>query len=896
MHLPRCPFPCVGILLLTLLARAGAQVVINEVDVDQRGLDSAEFVELYDGGAGNTVLDGYVLVLYNGRNDSSYQTFDLSGHVTNPRGYFVIGNPGVSNVGLEVDPGGSGAFQNGADAVALYVGSIDAFPNQTAVTPEGLVDALVYGTDDGDDFELLDALTPGEIQVNEIDPTMGPDYSMSRVPDGGEPFASSAYVLQGPSPGFSNVVTEALSLRLGASEVEESAGAQAVEVTVARTGSTEFTATVAISLDDFTEAVAPGEISLPAGQSEAKFFIETVDDAWADGTQMVEIRVSSPGLMDSSTMLAILDDASDTLDVVINEVYPDDRDDANGDEEGALDGPGRDEFVELVNVTDAQIDLSNHTLHDTVAMRHRFPEGTLLEPACAIVVFGGGGVDEGNNPIFGGARVQKANGADEFGLGLNNSGDFVRILNPEGVEVAGLRYEATNGDDGSLVRNPDLTGEFVTHLEVEGGPLYSFSPGYTVEGQPFCQVMLELSLTIDPIMIDENAGESASTLTISRNGPTDAPLLVTLSNSDESEIDIPQRVEIPAGTATVTVPIHAVDDPAQDGDIVVTVIASAPDFLIGRAQIQVLDDADPPAMVVINELDADQPGNDTSEFVELYDGGVGRLPLDGFVVVLFNGAIGESYASYDLAGHLTNENGFFVLGDEAVAQVGLGIPDFALQNGADGVALYRGTGANFPNGSFPSEDDLVDAVIYGTDDDDATDLIDVLTPGQPQVNEGASNNEGSIGRRPDGGDPRISETFSTLTPTPGGPNESVSEESYALWAAGFEGLGHPLADPDGDARANVLEYALGTDPLWAEPSAPLRHGVVGGQFEVAISAMKTFPKDVVLRFEQSSDLLSWEARSSSTEHIEGGLRVLLSESLAEAPTSFIRVVVTVAAP
>ena len=54
-------------------------VVINEVDADQTGTDSAEFVELFDGGAGNTALDGLVLVLYNGSDDASYLAFDLDG-------------------------------------------------------------------------------------------------------------------------------------------------------------------------------------------------------------------------------------------------------------------------------------------------------------------------------------------------------------------------------------------------------------------------------------------------------------------------------------------------------------------------------------------------------------------------------------------------------------------------------------------------------------------------------------------------------------------------------------------------------------------------------------------------------------------------------------------------
>ena len=51
--------------------------------------------------------------------------------------------------------------------------------------------------------------------------------------------------------------------------------------------------------------------------------------------------------------------------------------------------------------------------------------------------------------------------------------------------------------------------------------------------------------------------------------------------------------------------------------------------------------ADPPlpgaTNVIINEVDADTPGNDTAEFVELFDGGSGNTPLNGLVVVFFAG-------------------------------------------------------------------------------------------------------------------------------------------------------------------------------------------------------------------------------------------------------------------
>ena len=66
----------------------GTDVVINEIDSDTPGSDDREFIELFDGGSGNTPLDGLVVVLYNGSSDEVYDAIDLSGFSTDTDGYF----------------------------------------------------------------------------------------------------------------------------------------------------------------------------------------------------------------------------------------------------------------------------------------------------------------------------------------------------------------------------------------------------------------------------------------------------------------------------------------------------------------------------------------------------------------------------------------------------------------------------------------------------------------------------------------------------------------------------------------------------------------------------------------------------------------------------------------
>ena len=107
----------------------------------------AEFVELYDGGVGNTALDGLVLVLFNGSDDASYDAVDLDGFTTNSAGFFVVDG--------SVFGGTSNLIQNGADGVGLFTGKDTDFPNDTPATTTNLLDAVVYGTNDADDTGLL---------------------------------------------------------------------------------------------------------------------------------------------------------------------------------------------------------------------------------------------------------------------------------------------------------------------------------------------------------------------------------------------------------------------------------------------------------------------------------------------------------------------------------------------------------------------------------------------------------------------------------------------------------------------------------------------------------------------------------------------------------------------
>jgi hypothetical protein len=174
------------------------------------------------------------------------------------------------------------------------------------------------------------------------------------------------------------------------------------------------------------------------------------------------------------------------------------------------------------------------------------------------------------------------------------------------------------------------------------------------------------------------------------------------------------------------------------------------------------------SQIVINELDCDTPSTDDREFIELKST-TPNFPLDGYVLVLFNGTGTQANLSYyviDLDGYITDVNGIFVIGNALVSPVpGKFLPDNIFQNGPDGVGLYLGSSSDFPNLTQATTNNLIDALVYDTSDPDVPTLMGLL--GQTiQWNENVNNlqTSQSLQRKNDG-------TFEAKLPTPGANND-----------------------------------------------------------------------------------------------------------------------------
>ncbi len=165
---------------------------------------------------------------------------------------------------------------------------------------------------------------------------------------------------------------------------------------------------------------------------------------------------------------------------VINEILADPALDLAGDANGdGIRDSSEDEFIEIVNVLDVDIDLSGAVLSDGAADRHVFPDGSVVGAQCSIVVFGGGSP----TGVFGGAAVQTA--STGF-LGFNNGGDSATLV-LDGRTLATYTYGPEGGNDESLTRDPDITGPepLVGHSTATGSGGALFSPGTAIDGSTF---------------------------------------------------------------------------------------------------------------------------------------------------------------------------------------------------------------------------------------------------------------------------------------------------------------------------------------------------------------------------------------------------------------------------
>jgi hypothetical protein len=204
------PFKLTTLLLIALVALTVIQtptqavsttLVINEVDYDQPGADSAEFIEIKNISGGSINLSGYELVLVNGGGGgaSLYATIPLSNRSLGPNDYHVIcrnvGNvPNCNQIvsNLTVENGASDNGNTTPDALAIrknstnhdilsYEGSVPGYTeSEGSILREDTIGVSLSRCADGLDTDnnstdfVVASITPGAANSCGTVPTATP--------------------------------------------------------------------------------------------------------------------------------------------------------------------------------------------------------------------------------------------------------------------------------------------------------------------------------------------------------------------------------------------------------------------------------------------------------------------------------------------------------------------------------------------------------------------------------------------------------------------------------------------------------------------------------------------------------------------------------------------------
>ena len=310
-----------------------------------------------------------------------------------------------------------------------------------------------------------------------------------------------------------------------------------VELVISRNGPTDEPLVVTLTNGDPDTTDTPATVTIPAGEDSVTVLIDPVDEDIVDGDTVAPVTATAPDYAPATQAVLVEDDDAPALTIAPA---------ANTPIDPATGNPLIEE-----NGAPTEIVISRNTPTDEpleVFLTNGDPSETDV-PVSVIIPAGETSVTVDIAPLD-----------DDL-----VDGDQVSTITATAPGLAPATQDVTVGDDDDL------------ELSIEPSPNQPVDPATGL-----------------PVTQEDGAPVE---LVISRNGPTDEPLVVTLTNGDPDTTDTPATVTIPAGEDSVTVLIDPVDEDIVDGDTVAPVTATAPDYAPATQAVLVEDD-DAPALTI----------------------------------------------------------------------------------------------------------------------------------------------------------------------------------------------------------------------------------------------------------------------------------------------------------
>jgi hypothetical protein len=412
-----------------------------------------------------------------------------------------------------------------------------------------------------------------------------------------------------------------LTVSIERASVSEGAGAAAATGTVSRNDSDlADPLIVTLSSDDLSGATVPSSVEIPSNQSSAQFVIEAIDDSVVDGPQTVTVTAAATGYVDGTDDVEVTDDDVLTLTLSIEDSSV--AETAGGAATTATIRRNDGDLSKALTVTLSSDDTSAVSL----------PSSAVIPANKSSVQFDIAAVDDS---IVDGIQTVTitASATDyvsgEVALSVTDDDTLeLTLLIAESSVSEGAGATATTGtvsrNDGDLSdpltvtlvsddTNVATVPASVTILENESSVPFAIATvdDSVVDGTQTVSITatatdyvadskvlvvtdddsLRLTLSIEDSSISEGAGAEATTGIVSRNDKDlSNALTVTLSSDDVSRLTVPSTLVIPAHQVSAQFDIGAVGDSLVDGAQIVTITASATDYVDGTDTLQVTDD------------------------------------------------------------------------------------------------------------------------------------------------------------------------------------------------------------------------------------------------------------------------------------------------------------------
>ncbi|PIK39123.1 hypothetical protein BSL78_24038 [Apostichopus japonicus] len=675
------------------------EIVINEFNVIAFGYDLGEFFEISSLGVPSYPLNNIIVVLYS-RQGKIYRTYEINGRRTDSNGLFLLGYDRMKFPApdMSVFAYNGNYIKNGPNGIALHRGTANDFPQRSRMTDDNLIDAVVYGVDaDVVVQDLIDVLTPGKPQAFEVSSLSEADESINRCVEEGVAVYRSAHI----SPKFPNfcpyndvkVVINEISLDpetqfieiwdMGISLSSLSKGNYQLFVNFIFKTIVEYLVLILIIImDTLYSAGIPLKVLMALCRNSSKkgYINEIWNREPLAGSLVQTLTPQSsplPSLLlqeDDASISRCFSDQTRTVDVF--SVRPNTPKSLN-------DCPIFETDVIISEINVDQVEDSPDS-SDFIELCDGGKGNSSLD-GLTLVLFDAGHLDRSYMSV--GLDGYRTNAEGYFVIGASTSMESYWAV--DGYNIQTSPCHPPGSCTGALM------------VCIYRAPSMAFTYGSIAEPQSVVDALV-YSLTEDSAVTLETKLTPGYPTFHQRSDYSSSSISRCYGNN--------RRNPTKFGLA----------DPSP----------GKPNNCSSATKIF--------KNIIINEVNIEQASvNSNTEFIELYDLGVGGTSLDGLSLIFFDGDNQDrSYFEVDLNGERTNPDGFFTIGRANAVYIPDKVINYNfLQDGPDAIVLYLRSISDFPRATTATLEGAVDVLVYGSNSDVTSTLIEKLVLGQIQINE-----------------------------------------------------------------------------------------------------------------------------------------------------------------